>query len=258
VSAAEYVELGIFIQSAVEIFWISESSEPGKSGRPLEDSEKEDLTDALKRMLHECEKLQLYTSSALISSRLAYLPKTLGEFELLRDAVQFEMTAKLFLFVPQHIAKYYEWGEIVNEKVTEAFPNSYQKIRAAGSCLASGLPTACVFHSMRAAELGLKALGSEYEIAIKSGKEIALAEWREILDGLNATVQKIENLPNSTIDKDVRLQFCSEAAAEFRFFKNGWRIRAAHARATYDEAQAIEVIDHVRSFFEFLATRLKE
>jgi hypothetical protein len=168
------------------------------------------------------------------------------------------MKAKLFLFVPQHIAKYYECDEIVSEKVIEAFPNSYQEIRAAGSCLASGLPTACVFHSMRAAELGLKALGTEHEIKIRSGKEIALAEWREILDGLNTVVQNIENLPNSTPDKDAQLQFCSEAAAQFRFFKNGWRIRAAHARATYDEAQAIEVIDHVRSFFEFLATRLKE
>jgi hypothetical protein len=25
---------------------------------------------------------------------------------------------------------------------------------------------------------------------------------------------------------------------QFRYFKDGWRIRVAHARATYDEAQA--------------------
>ena len=161
VSAAEYVELGIAIQGAVEIFWIAGPSGPDTLGRPLEDNEKEDLTDALKQMLRECEKLQLYTSAALISSRIVSLPATLGEFELLRDAVQFEMKAKLFLFVPQHVAKYYEWDEIVSEKVIEVFPNSYQEIRAAGSCLASGLPTACVFHSMRAAELGLKVLGAD-------------------------------------------------------------------------------------------------
>jgi hypothetical protein len=176
----------------------------------------------------------------------------------LRDAAQLEIKTKLFLFVPQHLSQYYEWDGIVSDTVIESFPKSYQEIRSAGSCLAAGLPTACVFHAMRAAEIGLKVLGADYNVRIKSGKEIELAEWREILDGLNAAVQEIENLPNSTPDKEIRLQFCSEAAAQFRFFKNGWRIRAAHARATYDETQAIEVIDHVRSFFEFLATRLKE
>jgi hypothetical protein len=65
-------------------------------------------------------------------------------------------------------------------------------------------------------------------------------------------------LPNSTPTKDADLHFLSEAAAQFRFFKSGWRIRVAHARATYAEPEAIEALDHVRSFFETLATRLKE
>jgi hypothetical protein len=111
---------------------------------------------------------------------------------------------------------------------------------------------------MRAAEIGLRALGIRYAVTIKSGKDIELAEWRDILDGLNSAVQRIENLPNSTPDKDQDLQFCSEAAAQFRFFKNGWRVRAAHARASYNEPQAKEAIDHVRAFFETLAMRLKK
>jgi len=209
-------------------------------------------------MLGECKKLGLSTSAELISSRIASLPETLREFEVLRDAVQFEMENKLFLFIPQHLAIYYEWEGIVSDTVIDAFPKSYQEIRAAGSCFAAGLYTACVFHSMRAAEIGLKSLGSEYNIKIKGEKSIELAEWREILDGLNTAIQDIENLPNATKDKEKRLQFCSEAAAQFRFFKNGWRIRTAHARATYNEPQAKEAIDHVRSFFETLATNLHE
>jgi hypothetical protein len=31
-----------------------------------------------------------------------------------------------------------------------------------------------------------------------------------------------------------------------------------HSRATYNESQAQEAIDHVRAFFELLAVRLKE
>jgi hypothetical protein len=118
--------------------------------------------------------------------------------------------------------------------------------------------TACVFHSMRATEIGLKALGSAHQIKIKSGKPLELAEWREIPDGLSEAALALENLPNSIPTKDAELHFLSEAAAQFRFFKNGWRIRVAHARATYTEPEAIEAIDHVRSFFETLAIRLKE
>jgi hypothetical protein len=111
---------------------------------------------------------------------------------------------------------------------------------------------------MRAAEIGVRALGKNMNIKIKSGKPIEMAEWREILDGLNTSVRDIENLPNSTPNKDDDLLFYSEACAQFRFFKNGWRIRVAHARASYEEPQAKEAIDHVRSFFEILAPRLKE
>jgi hypothetical protein len=118
--------------------------------------------------------------------------------------------------------------------------------------------TASVFHAMRAAEIGVRSLGAALKITIKSGKPIELAEWREILDGVAVAVRDIESLPNSTPTKDADLLFYSEAAAQFRFFKNGWRVRVAHARATYTEPQAKEALDHVRSFFETLATRLTE
>jgi hypothetical protein len=85
----------------------------------------------------------------------------------------------------------------------------------------AGLHTACVFHAMRAAEIGVRALGTDLNIKIKNGKPIELAEWREILDGIATAVQDIENLPNSTPSKDADLGFYSEASAQFRSFKNG-------------------------------------
>jgi len=42
------------------------------------------------------------------------------------------------------------------------------------------------------------------------------------------------------------LHFLSEAAAQFRFFKSGWRVRVAHGRATYNEPEAIEAITSAR------------
>jgi hypothetical protein len=84
------------------------------------------------------------------------------------------------------------------------------------------------------------------------------AEWAQIINGIHGSIQALENTPKDTPGKADDLQFFSESAAQFRFFKNAWRVRAAHARANYNESQAKEVLDHVRSFFETLATRLRE
>ena len=111
---------------------------------------------------------------------------------------------------------------------------------------------------MRAAEIGIRALAQSLNLTLKGNKPLELAEWREVLDGLSTAVLSIENKPNSTPGKDEDLLFYSEAAAQFRFFKNGWRVRVAHARASYTEPQAKEIIDHVPSFFDVLSRRLKE
>jgi hypothetical protein len=198
------------------------------------------------------------TAQELVSYAYDNLPQTHREFDLLVRAVMAEVKKTFFLYVPSHVSKYYEWGAIVSDAVIDAFPKASQEIRHGGTCLAAGMHTAAVFHAMRAAEIGLRALGNKHQIKIKSGKPLELAEWREILDGLSGAALALENLPNSTPTKEADLHFLSEAAAQFRFFKSGWRIRVAHGRGTYAEPEAIEAIDHVRSFFETLATRLRE
>ena len=57
---------------------------------------------------------------------------------MLRDAVQFEMKAKLFLFVTQHVAKYYEWDEIASEKVIEHFQIHIKKFALLDHALRQG------------------------------------------------------------------------------------------------------------------------
>jgi HEPN domain-containing protein len=261
--ADDFIQLGEDIHDARAIYDLDENFDVDQitKERSFNIRGEEELRGELKQIMTLAKRLSLSTSLSLIERRLGYkesLPDSLKEFNMLIEIIKAELSGRTFLFIPPHRAQYYEWEGIVGDDVINSFPKSYQEIRAAGTCFATGLYTACVFHSMRASEIALKAFGIAYKIKIKSGKDIELAEWREILDGLNAAVQNLENLPNSTPNKDEDLQFCSEAAAQFRFFKNGWRIRVAHARATYNESQAKEVIDHVRSFFEFLVSRLKE
>ena len=38
------------------------------------------------------------------------------------------------------------------------------------------------------------------------------------------------------------MQFYSETATQFRYFKNAWRNHVSHSNATYDEAQAEKIM----------------
>lgn len=213
---------------------------------------------SLEKLHNLAERLNLRVSSDMMGSRLKAdnLPQSEGEWSVLGEVLKTELKSRLFLSVPPHLAPYYERTGIVGDAVIAAFPRASEEIRAAGTCFATGQNTACVFHAMRAAEIGVRALGEALQITLTC--PIEEAEWQAILNAITPKIRDIENLPKSTPGRDDDLNFYSEAAAQFRFFKNGWRIRVAHARASYSEPQAKEALDHVRSFFETISVRLKE
>jgi hypothetical protein len=139
--------------------------------------------------------------------------------------------------------------------VKEKFPNHSIEIRDAGTCFSAGLHTACVFHAMRAAEIGVRALAAALQVQLETS--IELTEWGVIQDKIDSKVKDLKQLPRS-LKRDEDQRFYSEAAAQLRYFKAGWRIRAAHARATFNEQQALMALNHVREFFEAISTRLTE
>jgi hypothetical protein len=216
----------------------------------------EQMRDHITTIAQMTEGLALPVTASIMKRHINSPPKTEEAIQGLMDVFVAELKSYLFLFVPQHVAQYYEWDEIVSQKVVGAFPLASEEIRSAGTCLAAGLHTACVFHAMRAAEIGVRVLGTKLNITLPG--PIEQAEWQQILNAIVPKIRDIENLPKTTPGRDEDLQFYSEAAAQFRFFKNGWRIRVMHARATYNEPQAKEALEHVRSFFETLAERLSE
>jgi cytochrome P450 len=140
--------------------------------------------------------------------------------------------------------------------VTVAFPLAAKELVSAGNAFAAGLPTSCVFHSMRAAEIGVRVLAKALGVTFPD-KPIELAEWQNILDQADSKIVAKKNLPRGSA-KDEELNFYSQAAVQFRYFKDAWRIRVAHARETYEDYQARRIFDHTLEFFETLSARLKE
>jgi hypothetical protein len=258
VSAKEYIELGNRIEQARVIFHLTKFHKPTDSGRGLSDREQDDLRKILIQIFDLCTALNLPISGDLISQHFdvdhGHLPETLGEFDILVAATMAELKTRLFFFVPTYVAKYYDL--IVPSIITVAFPAASQEIVAAGNALACNLHTASVFHSMRAAEIGVRALGRALGVSFPT-HPIELAEWQTILEQTRSKIDAMKALPRGT-HKDEELAFYSDAATQLWYFKDAWRVRVAHARANYEMYEAAKVFDHTFSLFQTLATRLKE
>lgn len=160
-----------------------------------------------------------------------------------------ELAAPLFLYVPGPRARYYQqphdgWAEVILK-----FSKAVVDIEEASRCLAVGRNTAAVFHAMRIAERGLKALSSAMGIPYAPSWEAYLSQ---IAKKVAAKWQ----------DKDVSWRneepFYSEAAAFLSAVKVAWRNPTMHVVRDYDEAQAEEVLVATRAFMRHLATRLSE
>jgi hypothetical protein len=67
--------------------------------------------------------------------------------------------------------------------ITTNFCSAAAELVAAGNSFASELYTACVFHSMRAAEIGVRAFATALGVTFKF--DIEYAEWGKIVGEIN-------------------------------------------------------------------------
>jgi hypothetical protein len=248
--ARKYVKLGDDIANARLTFGFVETG----FQTALKDEDVLRLHGYMKTMRDLCAELGLSISSNILGKRLGSIPRTSGELEVIIDAIQSELSDRLFLFVPPHRAKYYEI--VFQSIISSNFPMVTKELVASGNALAAALYTASVFHSMRAAEIGMRCLGKVLNVSFPN-KPIELADWHNILEQADSKIAEMKKLPSGAA-KDEELKFYSQAAVQFRYFKDAWRVRVSHARETYEERAAIRVFDHTVEFFEVLSTRLSE
>lgn len=248
VYADKYIEMGYQISVFETVFFLADAN----GDKSLHPEEKEDLKEKLNVFLILCNELDLPTSSALIKSKLDDLPENARELSMLLLAAKTELANQLFLFIPPHRAKFYENNTIVSEEVKIAFPLASDEIRVAGNCFASGLNTACVFHCMRAVEHGLRALAGELGIVVD------VQQWHTLIEQIEKEIRNQSSTLLKGSAKTETMQFYSEAAKEFMYFKDGWRNHVSHTRSNYNENQALTTLEHVRNFISSLSAKLKE
>jgi HEPN domain-containing protein len=213
----------------------------------------ETFREVLKGMKEYCEELGLKISTSHLSNSVNDLPQNAREWRIIDRTIREEISSHLFLFVPPHRASYYQRNE--SPTLSAEFPKSSREIVHAGNCFATGEYTACVFHCMRAVELGLRSMA--IDLGVSLSHPIELAEWKTLIDQIEIKIKDMHKLPKSE-EKNKNITFYSDAASQFRYFKDAYRHHVAHAREIYEEDQAKSIMDRTREFLEGLATRIKE
>ena len=159
-----------------------------------------------------------------------------------------EISRNLFLQVPIDREQFYEQPQLFGELISKNFPKADSDVRSAGNCYATENATACVFHSMRVLEQGLHALAHALGVALTPESE----QWKNVIDQIESKIKSIEQTPKSG-DKTAKLEFYSKAAIHFRYFKDAWRNHVSHARRTYQDNEAFQILKHVEQFMQELA-----
>ena len=156
-----------------------------------------------------------------------------------------ELKSRLFLYVPQIEARFYDVKQAFGPGVDSKFPNAISDIEESGNCIALGRSTAAVFHLMRVMELGVQSFGSKIGVANTTEKN-----WQNILDELN---KKVKSLPEASLpEKELKARYATVSANLFNV-KIAWRNSVMHPRASYTPEEAADIYDKVRTFMKDLA-----
>lgn len=173
----------------------------------------------------------------------------------LRDAIQTEFKDYLFYAYPKQKGEKLKMWQTEWAKILVAFPETGEDTFGAVDCYSLQHNTASVFHSMRVAEHGLRALAKERRLRLDKNRSVEWATWQQIISALDAEIKRIGNLKAGKA-RESALAFYSGARADLNGFKDEYRNAVMHVRATYDEFQALRALTMVHAFMERLAAKL--
>lgn len=247
IHAEKYVELGEQLLDLKTLLDLTNGIQRG-----VDDDIDIKLYDALDEMAAICSDIGANESRKLFAERFErdQLPRNCEELSVLVEVLKNELQSRMFLHIPAADAQYYENSDLLTFETKIAFPQLTQEVRSAGNSYACGLPTACVFHCMRALEHGLRALAGD--VGLDWQKE----QWHTIIEQIESEIERARKSLPRGVAKDERLNGLSIAARGFFYFKDGWRNYVAHNRVNYEPAQAMRTLVHVCDFTDHLARGL--
>lgn len=236
--------------------------------KPIDDAAKAKAIKSLSRIAEEFESIGLRISAQTaleVVTELQGSKRALAvNFQWLMDKVKDisslsrkEIKGSAFFYVPSEKAKFYPRvrdPHIFGAAVGSAFPSAMLDIAEAGICVALDRGSACVFHLMRALEIGLIALGTKFDVSM------AHTNWAPAIEEIERKIRDMHKDPAWKAFPDCKEQqeFYAQAASHFGILKDAWRNYTMHIRGFYTEEQAERIFENVKGFMQKLAERLSE
>ncbi len=159
--------------------------------------------------------------------------------------------SKKFMFVPEDQASYWQDRTIFGDDFWE---NSTAAARfdaiEAGNCYAAGRWTACVFHSMRVAEHGLRKLAKVLKVTISDrGKLVPIeyGDWDKVITVSRIKIGEMRKVPAGP-KKVESLRLYSNIADHCEYMKDIWRNEVSHTRRQYSGPESLGVMNRVCEF----------
>jgi len=255
----------------LELLQASAMEEAERLGQGAEANEgmKQDLSSALTSFSEACSSIGCFSTAYDATEALWRISgHTLTPgctyhwihalIESLINKIQVQSQGLSALLISSERDKLFNKSNAFGESVSNAFPAASFDIKSAGNCLALGMNTAAVFHTMRAAELGIRALAQDRDIGISvvEGKRIQFATIGQIVSRVNQMLPglRVEAQRSGDSSAQAKLKFMSELLPEIRSFQYAWRDPVMHSRTTFEKiGEAEEIFSHIMKFMQSLA-----
>jgi hypothetical protein len=185
-----------------------------------------------------------------------------SDYRRIRESLREELARYKFVHIPSSGAVFFHQERLFGDAVYDSFPTARYDIAEAGNALAFEMYTAAVFHLMRAAEIGLRALARDRRIVYlpkKNNAHISMGTWEDILRELDREAAQIANWPNVLGEVKAQAQaFYNSSILEYRGFKDAFRNHVMHTRWPILREEALSNKEHVQRLMQILAGRISE
>lgn len=220
----------------------------------------DEIQKTINTMEEQCKLLKLNGSLKIISYISSNYPeyncgKLREALSMLQFVIDRELGEHVFIFIPEERVAWLNKQDAFGPEVSLNFTSAKEDIIESANCYAVGLYTACIFHTMRVLEHGIKALAKD--VGLKFYRQSWGTIIKKIKDNIDLEIKSLSGQPKDPARTE-RLQFLSQTAQEFTYFKDGWRNYVMHGEDKYDGPKALSVLNHVKTFMAHLATKLSE
>jgi hypothetical protein len=250
----------------IALMALSDEVRRAASHRPdevLTDADKARLIGNLQFIAERCRQISLPSAEYRLQRCFMTLQSTsppiygilVGELVTLNEAINDDINTEYFYHYPRQkallIIANAEWLPVFN-----AFPSSRKEVEEGIDCYAFGHPTAAIFHMMRIAELGMRALARERQVTFPN-RPLEWAEWEHVIDGIESKGRDAARALPRGPQRDAAGAFYTAAVAQLRAFKET-RNRVMHMRGAFDDLDAQRAMNQVRDFMVGLCRKIGE